>query len=258
MVKKEERYIRDRFLMSCQTVGIDNQKKEDTLSLLQIKIDEKKIGVLRDRKQILISQMRYMDKSTFAVHLLLCIVLLLFAGIMQFYKVEKEDVILFSMILSIVLAVVSIMGVGRIFGSGIAELGESCYFNVKQIVAFQFALSGIINLVVLSCGIFFIGLQWKINLLQIGLYILVPFIAAQCCCLRILLWELGRRNVYVLIMAGMFLMILQMILAQIPALYQITSLALWGIAFAAGVVLFGLQLKALFRGIEKGEMICMN
>lgn len=257
-MKKEERYIRDRFLTSCQAVGIDNRKKEDILSLLQTKIDEKKIGVLRSRKQILISQMRYMDKSTFTAHLLLCIVLLLFAGIMQFYKAEKEDVILFSMTLSIVLAVASIMGVSRIFCSGIAELSESCCFNVKQIVAFQFALSGIVNLVVLSCGIFFIGLQWEINLLQIGLYILVPFITAQCCCLRILLWESGRRNAYVLIMAGMFLMILQVVLAQIPVLYQITSLALWGIAFAAGVVLFGLQLRALFRGIEKGEMICMN
>ena len=38
-----------------------------------------------------------------------------------------------------------------------------------------------------SAGIFLAGLQWKIRLLQLCLYVLVPFIFMQCLCLGCML-----------------------------------------------------------------------
>ncbi|MCM1386925.1 MAG: hypothetical protein NC231_06335 [Bacillus sp. (in: Bacteria)] len=239
-------------------VQIDEKKKEETMRILQSHIAEKQIGVLQSRRRILWGQIRYMDKSVFAVHMLFCIMIAAVGVFMNYKEAPREDIIVFSMILAGILGVVSIVQTGRIFSSGIAELSESCYFNVKQIVAFHMVLSDIINLTFLLFGIFFVGIQWKVSLIQIGLYILVPFVITQCCCLGALLTEAGRKNPYVLIMVGVFAVVFYLVIALIPELYRVTGLTIWCAAFVIGVLLLGIQIKTLFRGIERGNMICTN
>ena len=239
-------------------IKIDEKRKAETMFILQKEISEKQIGILNSRKMIIKGQIRYMDKSVIMIHTLLCLVLSVVGVIMGCHGASKEEMIMFSMMLSGVMGIVSIVQTGRIFSSGIAELSESCYFNIRQIVALHMVLSGIINLTFLLLSVFFVGIQWKMNLLQIGLYLLVPFVMTQCCCLRVLLTEAGRRNTYLLVMTGIFSIIFYLIIASIPELYRITALAVWCIAFIIGLLLLGIQVKILFRGMERGDMICTN
>ena len=239
-------------------IKIDEKRKAETMDILQKAISEKQVGILNSRKLIIRGQIRYMDKSVIMIHALLCIILSAIGVIMGRQGVPKEEMILFSMMLSGVMGIVSIAQTGRFFSSGIAELSESCYFNIKQIVAFHMVLSGIINLTFLLLSVFFVGIQWKMNLLQVGLYLLVPFVMTQCCCLRVLLTEAGRKNTYLLVMTGIFSIIFYLIIASIPDLYRITALAVWCIAFIIGLLLLGIQVKTLFKGMERGDMICTN
>ena len=239
-------------------IKIDEKRKAETMDILQKEISEKEIGILNSRKLIIKGQIRYMDKSVIVIHTLLCMVLSTAGVVMNFHGASKEEIIMFSMMLSGVMGIVSIVQTGRIFSSGIAELSESCYFNIKQIVALHMVLSGIINLTFLLLSIFFVGIQWKMNLLQVGLYLLVPFVMTQCCCLRVLLTEAGRKNTYLLVMSGIFSIIFYLIIASIPELYRITALAVWCISFVIGLLLLGIQVKTLFKGMERGDMICMN
>lgn len=239
-------------------IRIDEKRKAETMSILQKEISEKQIGILNSRKLIIKGQIRYMDKSVTVIHTLLCMILSAVGVIMTCHGASKEDMILFSMMLSSVMGIVSIVQTSRIFSSGIAELSESCYFNIKQIVAFHMVLSGIINLTFLLLSVFFVGIRWKMNLLQTGLYLLVPFVMTQCCCLRVLLTEVGRKNTYLLVMTGIFSMIFCLLIASIPELYRITALAVWCIAFIIGLLLLGIQVKTLFKGMERGDMICTN
>lgn len=250
--------VQDMFENADRAIKIDEKRKEETMILLQKKIEEKQFSVIGSRKRILINQFRYMDKSMISVHLLFCIVFLLIAALMKHCGAEEKDIILYSLFLSGVLGIVSVAGIGRIFGTGIAELSESCYFNVRQIVALHMLLSGIINLTVLSIGIVFVGKQWQISLLRLGLYILVPFVTAQSCCLKVLLTEAGRKNSYLLITTGIFLVMFYLIMGSMPELYVAAAYAVWTAALIIGLVLLGIQINALFRGIEKGEILCMN
>lgn len=239
-------------------IRIDEKRKAETMDILQKEISEKQIGILNSRKLIIKGQIRYMDKSVIVIHTLLCMILSAAGVIMVCQGASKEDMILFSMMLSCVMGIVSIVQTGRIFSSGIAELSESCYFNIKQIVALHMVLSGIINLTFLLLSIFFVGIRWKMNLLQTGLYLLVPLVMTQCCCLRVLLTEAGRKNTYLLVMTGVFSMIFCLLIASIPELYRITALTVWCIAFIIGLLLLGIQVKSLFKGMERGDMICTN
>ena len=249
---------KDWFRITDSIIKIDEKRKEEAITLIQENIAEKQIRVISNRRRILLNQFRYMDKSMIYVHLIFCGVLLLIAAVLKRYGAEESDIILYSLFLSGVLGIVSVVGISRIFGSGIAELSESCYFNVRQIVALHMLISAIINLTVLSIGIIFVGIQWQISLLRLGLYILVPFVTAQSCCLKVLLTEAGRKNSYLLIMVGVFLVIFYMIMGSIPELYMVTAYVIWAVALIVGLMLLGIQIKALFKGIEKGEIICMN
>ncbi len=239
-------------------IRIDEKKKAETMDILHKEILKKQIGILNSRKLILKGQIRYMDKSVIVIHALLCMILSAVGVIMTCQGASKDDMILFSMMLSGVMGIVSVAQTGRIFSSGIAELSESCYFNIRQIVALHMVLSGIINLTFLLLTIFFVGIQWKMNLLQVGIYLLVPFVMTQCCCLRVLLTEAGRRNTYLLVMTGIFSIIFYLIIASIPELYRITALTVWCIAFIIGLLLLGIQVRTLFKGMERGDIICTN
>lgn len=258
-----EKDIREQFRVTDRNVVIDEKKKEKTLSFIQNEIAGKQACMLNNRKKILFQQFWYMDKSMIGIHAAFCIISVLVMTVLHGSgkfktKIGEEDIILISTIFSGILGIVSIMEISRVFFTGIAELGESCYFNVRQMVAFQMFLSSVMNLLFLSIGILFVGIRWKMELLRIGLYILVPFIIAECCCLMVVLSEAGRRNPYLLVMVGAFVVVFCCILASIPELYRVTALTVWGAALITGLLLFAVQIKILFRGIEKGEILCAN
>lgn len=265
-MKMIEKDIREQFRVTDRIIVIDKARKEKTLSFLHTETTKSRSCVLKNRKRILLQQFRYMDKSMIGIHAAFCILPVLVMVILQGYKghgkwmmeIGESDIIILSTILSGILGVISIMEISRVFFSGIAELSESCYFNVRQIVAFQMCLSGIINLLVLFIGIFFVGIRWKMELFRIGLYILVPFVIAECCCLMVVLSEAGRKNSYLLMMVGAFIVVFYCILASSPELYKATALAVWAAALIIGLLLLAVQIKLLFRGIEKGEILCTN
>lgn len=261
-----EKDIREEFRITDRTIVIDEKRKEETLLFLQEEIAEKQTHVLTNKREMLLQQFRYMDKSMIGIHAAICIIPILITVVLHWpavygrfmTEIGEKDIILISTIFSGILGIVSIMEISRVFFSGIAELSESCYFNVRQMVAFQMFFSSIMNLTFMFIGILFVGMRWKMELLRIGLYVLVPFIIAECCCLMVILSEAGRKNSYLLVMVGVFVIVFYCILASLPELYQVTMLAVWGAALMVGLLLFAVQIKILFRGIEKGEILCAN
>lgn len=253
-----EKALYEKFKETSEKIIIDDKRKEASLSYLRKAISCKKPGVIQSKKQILYSQVRYMDKSMLILHLGICAVIISLLVIMDIYDTEEKTIILFSTVLSALLGMISIFEISRIFFSGIAELSESCYFNVKQIVALHMVFSGIINLLMLSVGILFVGMRLKISFLQIGLYVSVPLIFTECCCLKVMISETGRKNSYLLLLVGAFLIAFYMVLASSPEWYRITALSVWGVFLVAGTMTLALQVRHLFQRIEKGDIICMN
>lgn len=253
-----ENKLREKFNNVDQTLQIDNKRKNDTLLILQKKVEEKQLRLVNNKAQILWNQIKYMDKSILLYHVLLIIIILPIMTLMRRNGSEAEDIIITCVILSGVLGIISIFEISHIFFSGIAEISESCYFNVKQIVAFQMFLSGIINLTLLSIGILFVSFNWKMELLRVGLYVLVPFVFTECCCLGVLLTKAGRKNSYLMVITGVFIITVHLILTYSLKLYQAAALIVWVITFAAGLLILGIQIKILFTGIKEGEIICMN
>lgn len=237
---------------------IDTERKNRTLEKLRQEVTDKEVLLISNRRKIWLNQMRYADRSMIVFHILDCVIMLFLMVMMDIRQIDNESIIATSMILAGVLGSLSVLEIGKVCFAKLSELSETCFFNVRQMAAFDMIVSGIINLTALSAGILFVGVKWKIWLLQIGLYILVPFIFAQCVCLGVLLTEAGRKKGWLTAVAGIFLCLFYAILASTPQLYTPAALFIWGIALVVGGIILGLQTKALFTEISKGEILCMN
>ena len=250
--------IKAMFASTDTLLPIDAVRKHSALEQLWQEIADKEVPLVSNRRKIWLNQMRYADRSMLVLHILGCIVMLFLMVMMHVRQIDNESMIAISMILSGVLGSFSVLEVEKICFAKLSELSETCFFNVRQKAAFDMIISGIINLTVLAVGILFVGVKWKIWLLQVGLYILVPFIFAQCVCLGVLLTEAGRKNGWLTAVAGIFLCVFYAILASTPQLYAPSALFIWGIALIIGIVILGIQMKALFAEINKGEILCTN
>lgn len=257
-VRNTDTDLKYLFLSADSRLVIDKERKNNTINILRKEIEYKDVRLVVSKRKIWLNQMRYADRSMFFFHLLGCAVMLFLIVMMDIWNVDNESMVTFSMILAGMLGSLSILGIGKVCFAELAELGETCFFNVRQMTAFEMIRSGIINLTALSSEILFAASQWKMHLLQLGLYLLVPFIFTQCICLGALLTETGRRNTWLIAAIGAFLSVFYVILASTPHLYAESALFIWVVALIVEVSVFGIQVNTLFREIGKGEILCTN
>lgn len=257
-VRNTDTDLKYLFLSADSRLVIDKDRKSNTIDILRKEIECKEVCLVVSKRKIWLNQMRYADRSMYFIHLPGCAFMLFLMVMMDIRNVDSESMITFSMILAGMLGSLSILGIGKVCFAELAELGETCFFSVSQMTAFEMIRSGVINLTALAAGIFFAGSHWKIHLLQLGLYLLVPFIFTQCICLGALLTEIGRRNAWLIAAIGAFLSVFYVILASTPRLYIESALFIWVIALIVGMAVFGIQINTLFREIGKGEILCTN
>lgn len=249
---------RDAFLHADRLSPIDEQRKSAALKTLQQEIAGKKFPPLRSKRQIWQNSLRYADRSMVLIHAFLCLFFLLALQWLGILHVGKWSALPPVVLLSALLGSSSILSLGRTCTSQLSELSESCFFNVKQLAAFDLARSGILSLTVLTLGILLICRHWPAGIFRTGLYVLVPFIFTQCGCLGILLTEKGRRNIWPCAAAGVFLPASCTVLASMPLFYTQAALLFWCMAFVSGTVLLGLEIRLLFTQINQGDILCTN
>lgn len=253
-----DREIRQMFEETDKKIVIKKQKRSEAIANLMQTADSKKEPIRVDTKKVIMNQILYMDKTMLWIQLLAELIVMLIFLKLGRLEIAREDIVAYTIIFSGMMGIFVPGGIHRSFASHMVELSETCYFNTKQMVVFQMIYAGVGSLVLLVAGSLFVGINWQVNLVQISIYMLVPYIFSCCCCLGALLTETGRRNNYTFIVVGLLVNVFFIILASNPDVYRISALIFWATALGAGVLLFAIQLKILFHHIEKGEILCMN
>lgn len=242
--------IKRMFAESDISVMIDDTKKQETLAKIKTNMWEQASILPNSRWQIIKIQVFYMDKFILLMHLAVCIGIVLL-GSWQYWEQ-------LSMIFACVLGALSLLEVSVTFLSGMTELAESCYYNVRQIVVFQMACSGITSMTALLIAFVYAGFINKSLAIETGLYMLVPFVSTECIYMAVMLSESGRRNKMLLVAVGVFAVLFWSTLSSIPSLYETSAIVFWGMAFLAGTGIFVMQIKRFFSALEKGEILCVD
>lgn len=247
-----ERYddIKELFAKCDDGIMVDAAKKQAARNQITKLVRKQAVSAPRSKWQILKSQVCYMDKSVLTVHMAACLGTALLGNWQHWEEI--------AMIISGVLGALSLFEVGSLFFSRMAELEESCYFNVRQLVGVQMFCSGIISLAALFLALMFAGLKYEIPVMETCLYLLVPFVFTECVCMTVMLTEIGRKNVLMLVAAGIFSALFWGVISSMPQLYETSAVAFWGMALAAGTGIFAVQTKRFFHALDKGEILCAD
>lgn len=253
----KDRKLKQLFQESEHDICIDAERKKKTLHFLSVEISRKK-ALLYDKKIIIKNQLIYMDKTSLFGSIAGSFIVMALIYLFSELGWDNHEVIALNSIFSAFLSVLSLAGISNIFSSNIAEVGESCYFNVKQMVAFQMLYHGIVSLTVLLIVTIWVSSQWEVAFLQVGLYVVVPYVFTQCCCLFSFLTKTGRQSPYVIFIVGIFVCIVFATVAMSPQIYSASAIVIWVTAFIVGVTMLSIQIRFLFCEIGKGEILCAN
>ena len=249
--------IKTLFAKADEQVHVDEIRKQKTYHAM-IEEMEKQRTPMMSIKNILFHQFWYMDKLFFVVYgVLICLGIISITAL-QYTGLNQNEMITVCMVGAGILSITSIGVIDKLFFGKMAELGESCYFNTKQCVAVWLVLSGMINIMILLFMAGYLGGHWKVKLLQVGLYILTPYLISSFIALEILSVETRGKNSSLFGMSAIFLSISYGVIGSIPRALFVTTLWIWAVAFLVSGLLFVMKIKKLLSEMEKGEVLCTN
>ena len=251
--------IKTLFAKADEQVHVDEMRKQKTYYTM-IEEMEKQRTPMMSTKNILLHQFWYMDKLFFAVYGVLICLGIIFITALQYTELNQNGMIIVCMVGAGILSITSISVIDKLFFGKMAELGESCYFNTKQCVAAWMVLSGMINVMILFLIAGYLNYHWRVGLLQVGLYILTPYLVSSITALGILSMETRgkRKNSSLFGMSAIFLSTSYGVIGSIPRALFVTTLWIWAVAFLVSGLLFVMQIKKLLSKMEKGEVLCTN
>ena len=258
-------------LMEIEKQGIEKQRigsgRIEKQEIRQQEIDirgvesrntEKQEQLRMSVKNILLQQFQYMDKLFFYIYGGLICLGIIFIAVLQYTGVSQNEIITVCMAGAGILSITSIGVIDKMFFGKMAELGASCYFNTKQCVAAWMVMSGMVNVVVLFLMAGYLNGFWCVGLLQVGLYILTPYLVSGIMALGILSMEAGRKHSFLFGISGVFLSIGYGIIGTIPRVMTLAAMWIWAAAWIVSIILFVIQVKTVFKRIEKGDILCMS
>lgn len=255
---KENNDLNRLFREADRFMEVDKEKRERTLERLHSAYEEinERTHVTAGYAETVLRQLRYMDKGIWiadaAVNILFILILLL----LRYYGAGEQDIMMTVMLLASAAGGVSIWILTGLFSNGAGELTETCYFNAKQLAGLEMAILGGSNLILLAFAVFYVGIQWKMSLFRIGVYVGVPFLFTVSVCMGCMMAETRRRRSVLTAGAGVLSAVLVLAAAAVPQVYLPSAAAVWGMALAAGAAVLAAQIRRLFHEIGRGEILC--
>lgn len=249
----------DRTKLKLPELLVDEEKKANALKKIRMAAESQRIGYHPSAGTILRSQLSYLSKGYWLGQGLFALAgALLFFMLHQFQK-EEIYYLFYASVLSACIGIVTITELSRSQSFHMGELEESCYFNLGQIWGIKMAVSGSIDVCILTGVISGISRNTDYGILALTLYLMVPFVLSHGCYLLLLFSarEKGRRWSFITaaVLAGLG----AMIPGAFPKVYQRIYLPVWGLVFLIGLLFLGIEIYSLLRKLEKGgEKICWN
>lgn len=249
--------IRDLFAKADVQLPVDEGKKQKAYYVMLDELEKKKRPVM-SVKNILRYQFWYIDKLFFILYGILICFGMIMLGMLQHMGINQKEMITVCMVMSGILSIISISVIDKIFFGRIGELGKSCYFGTKQCVAVWLLLSGVINIAVLFLLVGYLRYYWKVGLLQVGAYILTPYLVSDTIALGILSTEIKGKRTALFGVSAIFVSVSYVVIGLAPGIFLTTTFGEWITAFLVAGLLLIIQIKRLMSKIESGEALCMN
>ena len=224
-----------------KTLTPDRGRRERALAEIRREIAGKSVRPSPSWREIVWLELQYISPLFWVSQAVLLALFFLVLERVSLGGGKLADYLQWASIAAAWLGVLLYGNLGRHICRGMAELEQSCYFNLSQIWAIKMALAGAGDILILSLGCGRISGLTRTPFLQVIVYLLAPFVLSNVCCLLFFSALLAA-----------------MVPATIPGSYEAAFWWIWLLALSAGVAIFAWQIWLMYGKIERGEVLCWN
>lgn len=236
----------------------DPCKKKDSLNYIQDIIEAKKIRNTPSLVELVRIQLQYITPLFWLIQggslLLLMLLLYQWSGRSE----ELTDYLWWSSVAAAWMGVLSNGVLGKHFFHGMAELEQSCYINLSQMWTIRMILTTGVDIGMLTIFSGGIALYTDTFIGRIVVYLLVPFVLSNVCCLSVVSMLRGGRGRYVLAALAVVTAMFAVAPSVLPEIYTAAFLWVWFCMLFLGAVVFAAQIRSCYSRMTRGEMICWN
>ena len=236
----------------------DSHKKKESLILIQNCINAKKIRNTPSPGELLWIQVQYISPVFWVCQGGLLSLLILILYRLPEQGMELTDYLWWSSIAAAWMGVLSNGVLGKHFSSRMAELEQSCYINLSQMWTIRMILATGVDIGILT--VFSGGIAARTDTFfgRIAIYLLVPFMLSNICCLLMISALRGGRGKYTLGALAVIMALLAMSPSVFPKVYTTAYLWVWFCLLILGAAVFAGQIRSCYSRMTRGEMICWN
>ncbi len=236
----------------------DPPEKQITLLTIRHAIEAKRIRNTPSPGELIQIQLQYITPSFWALQggLLLLLILLLYR--LPGQNAELTDYLWWSSIAAAWMGVLSNGVLGRHFSCRMAELEQSCYMNLSQMWTIRMTLTTGVDIGILTVFSGGIAARTETFFGRIAMYLLVPFLLSNVCCLLMISALRSGRRKYILAALAVITALLAVSPCVATEAYTTAYLWVWFCLLVLGAAVFAGQIRSCYGRMTRGEMICWN
>lgn len=236
----------------------DPGEKQIALLAIQDAIATKRIRNTPSPGELIQIQLQYITPSFWALQggLLFLLILLLYR--LPGQNAELTDYLWWSSIAAAWMGVLSNGVLGRHFSYRMAELEQSCYMNLSQMWTIRMILTTGVDIGILTVFSGGIAARTETFFGRVAMYLLVPFLLSNVCCLLMISALRSGRRKYTLAALAVITALLAVSPCVVTEAYTTAYLWVWFCLLVLGAAAFAGQIRSCYGRMTRGEMICWN
>lgn len=232
--------------------------RKRAMEAIREEIAGKRLRYVPSYRELFMIELQYISPLFWMLQGILVTGLLFIFYVMPYPEHDFADNMRWISIAAAWMGVVTCSDLGRHISKGMAELEQSCYFNLPQMWTMRMILTGIVDILLLTFCSGRIAETVSAPFAQVCVYVLVPFVLSNACCLLLFSFMRGGRGRYGQLTMAFSAGIMAMIPSATPSWYQVEFLGIWIGVLLAGVMLFLWQIRILYGKMSRGEILCWN
>lgn len=244
---------------------IDEERRKEALAVIGRAAASHRTIYYPSWGEMLIGQLRYISKAAWIGQGGFLAAAILLYALFRNHEDQIRLCLIYGSMVAAGVGMVAVMELSKSAACHMAEIEQSCYFNLGQIWSIRLILLGGGDLCVLAVLIFGLWGRGSYGPLALGLYLLVPFVISNLCYLFFLTVgrTFGRRrlsegagggsNSWLSMVMALFMCLLAAAPSAFPKAYDRASLWIWALVFLIGTVLLAAEIKVLLARASDGK-----
>lgn len=231
---------------------------DDTVRLAKKKLNQQNVSVKIPFRNQLIGQIKYISPYVWTFQGILLIII---SSFLLLAHDNPNAMHALSVILSTsapIIALVAIPELAKSFYHNVWEMETACRFSFQKLMTIRLIIMGGIDLIVITFIIIITNSMYDTGLINIILYIIVPFNLANSVYLFILSKLRGKTAIFGCLTTGAFITIGIAMLSVNSQFYLSTSMFVWMIMLILSTFIMIYEFFIMVKSYQKGEKLIWN